>query len=776
MKFLHTLRRVFSDKGLLLTLALGLLLLFVFYGRLLRHPSETYFGGSGDGLQVYYQTLYHTKYDPEFWRQQSINYPYGESIFFTSAMPMVNNLVKIFGPGADTAGVGLINLIMLFSMPAGALFIYLIFRHLRLPWLYGSVTAVAIAFFSPQIGRMSGHYSLSWVFLIPAMIFLFLRFYDYPSIKKSWAIAVLGFLAAATHLYFFVFFAAIAGFYWLALFVTRDRGFGRFLFALKHFSIQVILPYAILQALILYSDTAGDRTQAPWGYLVFHSNTSGVFFPLFQFYRPLFEKIASPERVEAEGIAYVGLAALLGLAVVLFSQLYVLARFRWRRILSVTDSKPLNIIFWTSLFLLFIAFGRPFIGGQEEWLSYLGPLRQFRAIGRFTWLFYYMANIIAVYRIYKITEEKKILKYIAMSVVMIFLLTDMLWEKINANFAERLDNHIAVLEDEQNQLEANAWLRGFDAQKFQAILPLPYFHIGSENLSRVSPDPEIVKQSFIVSLKTGLPIMAVSSSRTSLSQSVKLISLVLDHGNPLAVLDELPDKRPFLLVVREGVLDENEKRLLSLARPVAGSAEYKLYSLDPAAIREMVRKRYAEVKAEMDSLAKYPAQDIPYMVSDTSVMPLYFSFDDMNGKPFRGKASLSKKFHLQTRIYDTEFPRKGGGYTISFWMNRATGDVFPRTVIEIFCNDPADKVPPYYQITNASVCTKMIIGEWGLMEIPLAVPCDHAHLQITLWNDDLRPDDTNEVDDLMIIPAGTHVYRSEGDTIFRDNRRYIPLK
>src|ERR1041385_3478929 len=171
MKFVHTLKRIFSDKGLLLTLVLSLCIVCIFYGKLLLHPCSTYFGAHGDGLLIYYETLFHIKHDTAFWSQNSINYPYGESIFFTGTMPFINNFAKLFGTSAGPFGIGLINLVMLFSPVIGALFIYAIFRHLRLPWHYGALTATAIAFLSPQMMRMQGHYSLQWVFLIPALFY-----------------------------------------------------------------------------------------------------------------------------------------------------------------------------------------------------------------------------------------------------------------------------------------------------------------------------------------------------------------------------------------------------------------------------------------------------------------------------------------------------------------------------------------------------------------------------------------------------------------------------
>src|SRR5665213_2554158 len=122
---------------------------------------------------------------------------------------------------------------------------------------------------------------------------------------------------------------------------------------------------------------------------------------------------------------------------------------------------------------------------------------------------------------------------------------------------EMLDNRNLVLEDEKNNLPEDVWLKNFNPNSYQAIFALPYFHISSENVSRAPADGDIVKWSYIVSLKTGLPKMDVCSGRVSIGQTLKLVSLVLDPLHQFAVLKDLPDQRPLLVLVRDQTLDEN---------------------------------------------------------------------------------------------------------------------------------------------------------------------------------------------------------------------------
>ena len=72
----------FASQGALFTLALSLLLLWFYFGPIIQHANHIYFDKSGDGLQSYYTTLYHIKYDTDATGTfTGMNYPYGRAGF-----------------------------------------------------------------------------------------------------------------------------------------------------------------------------------------------------------------------------------------------------------------------------------------------------------------------------------------------------------------------------------------------------------------------------------------------------------------------------------------------------------------------------------------------------------------------------------------------------------------------------------------------------------------------------------------------------------------------
>jgi hypothetical protein len=770
-------QRVFTDKGLLLVIGAGLLLTFYYFGTLVTHPGSRYFGAAGDGMQIYYQTEYHVKYDSLWWQQQSMNYPDKESIFFTGALPLYTNVMKVFGPGAAHTSVAVLNLFMLFSPLFGAVFLYALFRHWNLPWWYGALCGVGIMFCSPQLERMCGHYSLAMGFIIPALIFSLARFYDYPRIRLSLFTALLVFFAATTHLYLLVFCLFALGIYWFILFITRDRGFGRFKFALLHFSLQVVLPVLLTQLLVMVTDHENDRTSIPWGFDQYTATWSSVFYPYSRFYEPYVSDWFLPKHGSYESIAYIGVAAVLGLVVVLFVQAVRLFRLRFDLLLSVSDKKVLNILAWTSLLLMFLSFGWPFLFKEDgSWIGYAGPFRQFRALGRFTWMFFYVTNILAVYRLWKLVEHRtgnsgKILRWSVMVVIPALLFIDT-WG-MSASLQERLNNRIVELDDEKNLLTQNAWLRKINTDDYQAILPLPYFHNGSEGPGLMPANHAIINITYIVSLKTGLPMLSMLSGRSSLSKSAEHIAMVKDPVAPLSLLTRFPDKRPLLVLARKDELSANEAELLALSDLLFETPEYTVHRLYPAKMQERIWQQYAQHHAAFEAQKTWPAW--PYLSTDSVVNFSCRDFEELNeyGPPFRGKKSM--KVYGGRNVYNVIYDAKvtgavPGNYSVTFWFGNFDKDLYARSFVEV-ASYTGDKLDTAVYANMSEAC-KAISGHWSLEEKIIPIKHPEQRIKVTVMNFDLAEKSPIYIDELLIKPEQTQLFDVQKDSIQHNNRTY----
>lgn len=114
--------------------------------------------------------------------------------------------------------------------------------------------------------------------------------------------------------------------------------------------------------------------------------------------------------------------------------------------------------------------------------------------------------------------------------------------------AVHLNNRIPLLEDTENLLPENQWVRSVSPSDFQAILPLPWFHVGSENIW-IDGSEEGKETAMVASLKTGLPLAAAMLSRTSLSQTFMSHALLLEPLQRLELADYLPAEKPLLVLV-----------------------------------------------------------------------------------------------------------------------------------------------------------------------------------------------------------------------------------
>ena len=94
------------------------------------------------------------------------------------------------------------------------------------------------------------------------------------------------------------------------------------------------------------------------------------------------------------------------------------------------------------------------------------------------------------------------------------------------------------------------WLAAIDPERYQAIVPLPYWHVGGEFLTRL-PDYDLIRPAMVASLLTGLPTTAMYASRTSLSQTMDNWELVQEPYREPALWRHLDVGDPMLLLVQK---------------------------------------------------------------------------------------------------------------------------------------------------------------------------------------------------------------------------------
>ncbi|MES2590989.1 MAG: hypothetical protein V4608_03805 [Bacteroidota bacterium] len=769
-------KNIVTERGILLTVVLAMCCMVFFFGKLLQNPNQVYFGATDDGIQAYYGALYHVKYDTAYWHMNGMNYPYGDQVFFTGCQPFVSNPIKLISTVIDISNytLGILNIIMLFSIFFCAVCLYLIFKHLRLPYAYSAIAATAISFLSPQIIRLACHYSLTYQFAIPLFLLLVLKFHQSPTIKKSVFISFLVFFMAGTHFYFFGFFALIAAFYWAFVFFSKKITRSNFRFVSLHAFIQIGLPFLLFQIITFLIDNVHDRTNNPWGYLTYISNLTGVFYPFGKPYEPFYASFIKPEHpYTMEGFSYVGIVATIVSIVLTLVLLKRIFFFEFKKIAWITDHPILNIFCWASVFALILSFGYPFkIRGYENWLQYVGLLKQMRGIARFSWAFYYIINIVAFYKVYQwMSYQNHILKKVVLTIALVLICLDAYY--MASPVAPALNNRIARLEDKENILEEDKWLNEINTKDYQAIITLPYFHVGSESIWMIRAS-EIIGHVYITSLKTGLPTTSSVMSRTSLSQTYNNIPIILEPYRKLKILNDLKSQKPFLVLAIEQELNADEKQLLTKCKKLNETSLFSVYELPFEALLHRTDSLYVNTVKILNNSKTYTIGKFKYTDSIKT-----FVYNTYNEKV---NLNTTKESYYLGRILDYNLVfndtlpnyNEEQEYSVSFWMGNFTQDLYPRASCVLEC---IDSTGASYNRTEFGMHTRIrtLDGDNALIECPITIKNKNDHLAITIWHYEIFDNKKMiRISDLLIRPSKDTLYKKNGtESIMFNNRTFL---
>ena len=109
----------------------------------------------------------------------------------------------------------------------------------------------------------------------------------------------------------------------------------------------------------------------------------------------------------------------------------------------------------------------------------------------------------------------------------------------------------------------------------------------------------------------------------------------------------------------------------------------------------------------------------------------------------------------------------------SFWFGKIDQDLFPRTTVEVAYADSLGN------IIRADSCAinrliKTINNDWALTEFRFKMKSEEKKLLVTIWNNDLKNKDTLFIDEILIRPFYTNIYKiNKEKSIIKNNREYI---
>ncbi|KAA9331875.1 hypothetical protein [Adhaeribacter soli] len=123
-------------------------------------------------------------------------------------------------------------------------------------------------------------------------------------------------------------------------------------------------------------------------------------------------------------------------------------------------------------------------------------------------------------------------------------------------------NHIRKNVIKENNLTAEpvvkqskALLQGIDVAQYQAVLPVPYYHVGSESYNlTIDPEDNFGNETMRFSLVSGLPLMSNKMSRSPPVHAELLFSIFTEAGISAELKHKL-GKKPVLVLLNKTFYD-----------------------------------------------------------------------------------------------------------------------------------------------------------------------------------------------------------------------------
>ncbi|MEN9972390.1 MAG: hypothetical protein RIS20_737 [Bacteroidota bacterium] len=538
---------------------LGLTVVFLAWElpTLLFHPNEYLLTADGDGLKSYYSFVYHLTFDSTLFHFGGMNYPHGEHYLYTDGFPAIAWLIQLL-PFLKPYGIFIIHFTLIISLLFTPLFIYLILRKFHVHQWIAIFGALSLFILQPQFPRLFSHLSLAYSIFFPLSWYLLLRFKEQHSSLKWIGLLIINQLFwYFMHPYLGFMVTVFYGIDWVIEQVKKGTLFRQRLITF----VPVILPVLLVQLLLKLTDSIGDRPTTPYGFFEYQAHWKSIFLPDSG---PIHDWIAhyiSFGEFRWEGYAYIGFLSILlllfGVGFLIWSVL--------NKSKKKTEFPPQWIpALLAAFFLLILSFGFPF-NGNPHWLDYLTFLKQFRALGRFSWVFYYVIGVLGIYLLnilydrFRGLEIKHRFQHKTLILILLLLCLQIKEGLSLLKIPEHFEKNIfdwKHLSSAEKQL-----IRSADKIKpeVKAILPLPWFHIGSEIYGKEA-NPSTLRNSFLLSAHTGIPIYAVMLGRTSKQQTIDYFHFFLcsQHTSKSSYLPLLIYHNPSV-----GLYGEDEQKLLS---------------------------------------------------------------------------------------------------------------------------------------------------------------------------------------------------------------------
>ncbi len=550
-----TIRNKGTRNGIIVLLAFAFTVFML--GNIVTEPWHTITNVSGDGGKNNFTFLYHVLFGKGVWFK-GMNYPYGEHVTYADAQPLLSVPLSYIGKYCTVSGLlTLMWWAVVLSYILGFYYLVKLFSFFKVDFWLALVGAALIIEMNPQLGRLGGHYGLSYVSFVPALFYFTYLYNLHGAYRYIIYLVIVGLVHAFLHPYYAAVFLIWVSFYSFGYFVSVRASIRNKIKHLIPVMSTAVLLFGIIALFMRATDPCTDRPITPWGTLNHTTTLKDLFTaPVSTIWHFLLEKHWVTEHIMevGEGNCYAGFAALMAFPISVYFA------FRARKKGIELPQNGYQIWWIVGGLALLLAMGVPFVWHMQWLLDYVSFLKQFRTLGRFAWVFYYIITIYAVVSFQSILVFFKGRSKFG-SALVAFLLGIWCFE---AYGYRRVINIVATngkwefdhaFKPEDGGLKKLLADHHLSRDSFQAALVLPYFSNGSEKLwvnCNNDLGAWVSTNALEIGLTLNLPLFDAAMSRTSWKVAFNEVRFNAGPYCEKQPLTMLIDKRPVLLSVVDG--------------------------------------------------------------------------------------------------------------------------------------------------------------------------------------------------------------------------------
>ena len=558
----------------------------------------------GDGAKNIFTYLYQSTQGHGYWFQ-GLNYPYGEHIVYTDGQPALSMLLSSFKGMTTDRALTILWWLIGAGYVVSIVYLFKILRWFKVGPLAAMLFAGLTGIFTPQIQRLQGHYALSYTCIIPMLFYWTIRHRESGHWRYPVYFFITGCIAAFMHPYYaalmLVWVVVYSISYWLftkGKVVEKARAVAPLLMA-----VGAVL--AVVAVVMKLTDPVTDRPVTPFNTL--YETCTRLKQLVTSYKSPVWQTLQHTKLWRyvsdgGEGYAYVGVVTMLTVGCMLLA--VALKTMRAKKLQTDAGVGFPKMWLFMGFAVLLFGMGIPFVWHMEGLMNYLAIFKQFRSLGRFSWIFYYIISVYTVVTIYGLFQRLKQQGRAAAGYAII-IGTLALWSYeasgyiSNARMLSRygLYNHDMMFSTHEQKWSEFLVEHHYKQDNFQAILLLPFFHVGTEKLW-VGYGNWLITLGSKAALQLHLPIIDVMMSRSSWGQAKQQVKIAAGGFVDKPILHDIKSDKPFLLMrFDEDTLNEDQKYLLEASDYLGHYSQCYVYACYPARLAANDRRNRERISA-----------------------------------------------------------------------------------------------------------------------------------------------------------------------------------